>query len=248
MLEVGCVHLNAYGMPKQKAGVVLSTFEGMEVDWGTVTGAALREGSHAFQSGKKLRPIIQRYFTVLFPPRTLPAPATWPRRRRLEEIATSTWEDDTNSRPAASPSRRRPPSLPAVPSSTPIAALTLTPREETEEQRTSPQPKRRRLDRKNGKILAKDTTRPIVTLISESYAQEEFAFTGNTVHGKGTLIPDNKVIACPTDNEVMACPTDNEVMACPKIPDLAHEFATRLQFGTTFEVMEFLAGQQIKLS
>ena len=37
-------------------------------------------------------------------------------------------------------------------------------------------------------------------------------------------------------------------MACPKIPDLAHEFATRLQFGTTFEVMEFLAGQQIKLS
>ena len=29
---------------------------------------------------------------------------------------------------------------------------------------------------------------------------------------------------------------------------MAHEFAARPQFGTTFEVMEFLAGQQIKLS
>ena len=41
---------------------------------------------------------------------------------------------------------------------------------------------------------------------------------------------------------------DNVVMAYPEIPDVAHEFAARLHFGTTFEVMEFLAGQQIKLS
>ena len=41
---------------------------------------------------------------------------------------------------------------------------------------------------------------------------------------------------------------ENEVMAYPEILDVAHEFAARLQFGTTFEVMEFLAGQQIKLS
>ena len=67
-------------------------------------------------------------------------------------------------------------------------------------------------------------------LISESYAQEDVAFTGNTVHGKGTLTPDN------------------EVMAYPKIPDVVHEFAVRLQFGTTFELMKFLAGEQIKFS
>ena len=41
---------------------------------------------------------------------------------------------------------------------------------------------------------------------------------------------------------------DNEVMAYPKISDVAHEFVAWLQFGTTFEVIEFLAGQQIKLS
>ena len=37
-------------------------------------------------------------------------------------------------------------------------------------------------------------------------------------------------------------------MAYPEIPDVAHEFTARLQFGTKFEVMEFLAGQKIKLS
>ena len=97
-------------------------------------------------------------------------------------------------------------------------------------QPTSPRPKRRQLDRKNGKGLAKDTTRPVVTLISESYAQEDVALTGDTVRGKGTLIPAN------------------EVMAYTEFPNVVHEFATQLQFGTTFEVMESLPGQQIKLS
>ena len=58
LLEVGCVHVNAYGMPKQKAGVIIETFEGKAVDWGVITGPALKEGLHSYQSGKKLRPII----------------------------------------------------------------------------------------------------------------------------------------------------------------------------------------------
>ena len=75
LLEVGCGHVNGYGMPKQKAGVVLATYEGTKVDWGTVVGAALREGLHAFEDWKKLRPIIQQYLTILFPPHTLPTPS-----------------------------------------------------------------------------------------------------------------------------------------------------------------------------
>ena len=34
LLEVRCVHVNAYGMPKQKAGVIIATFEGKAEDWG----------------------------------------------------------------------------------------------------------------------------------------------------------------------------------------------------------------------
>ena len=76
--------------------------------------------------------------------------------------------------------------------------------------------------------MAKDATKLVTTLISESH--EEVVFTGDTTHGKGPLIPDN------------------EVMAYPEIPDVAHEFAARLQFGTTFELMEFLAQQQLTLT
>ena len=46
-------------MPKQKAGVMLPTYEGTDVDWGAIIGTALRDGLHAFQSGKKLKPIIK---------------------------------------------------------------------------------------------------------------------------------------------------------------------------------------------
>ena len=46
LLEVGCVHVNTYGMPKQKAGVIIETFEGKAVDWGVITGPTLREGLH----------------------------------------------------------------------------------------------------------------------------------------------------------------------------------------------------------
>ena len=60
-----------------------------------------------------------------------------------------------------------------------------------------------------------------MTLISESRSEADVTFTGDTVHVKETLI------------------SDNEVMAYPQIPDVAHEFAARLKFGTTFEVMEF---------
>ena len=107
LLEVGCAHINAYGMQKHKARVVQATYEGTNVDPGTIMGAALREGRHAFQSGKKLRPIIQQYFTILFPPHTLSAPATRPSRRQLEELTTSPWEEDNNGHPTASPPRRR---------------------------------------------------------------------------------------------------------------------------------------------
>ena len=87
-----------YGMLKQKAGVVISTYEGTDVDWGVITGMALREGLHAFQSGKNLMLIIQQYFTILFPPCTIHAPAARPGRRCLKGITTSTWNEDSSSR------------------------------------------------------------------------------------------------------------------------------------------------------
>ena len=74
LLEVSCVHVNAYRMLKQKAGIIIDTFEGRAVDWGVIMVPTLKEGMHAYQASKRLRPIIQQYLTILFPPRGLPAP------------------------------------------------------------------------------------------------------------------------------------------------------------------------------
>ena len=41
---------------------------------------------------------------------------------------------------------------------------------------------------------------------------------------------------------------ESEVLHYPDIPDTAHEFGVLLQFGTTYELMELLATQQIKVS
>ena len=41
---------------------------------------------------------------------------------------------------------------------------------------------------------------------------------------------------------------ESEVLKYPDIPDTTHEFNALLQFGTTYELMEFLAVQQIKVS
>ena len=48
LLEVGCVHVNVYGMPKQKVGIIIDTLEGRVVNWGVITGPTLREGLHAY--------------------------------------------------------------------------------------------------------------------------------------------------------------------------------------------------------
>ena len=61
----------------------------------------------------------------------------------------------------------------------------------------------------------------------EEILRSQSTLTGNTERGKGIITPDNVV------------------MAYPAMPVVAHEFATLLQFGTSFEMMEFLATQQI---
>ena len=111
-------------------------------------------------------------------------------RHQLEDLATSTWEEDNSARRSPTPpSRRRSPTTPPRQRSLTQPLNTNTPHEDEVEQHT------RRLDRKNGQGLAKDATKPVTTLISESH--EEVVFTGDTTRGKGPLIPDNEIRAYP---------------------------------------------------
>ena len=42
--------------------------------------------------------------------------------------------------------------------------------------------------------------------------------------------------------------SESEVLSYLDIQDTAHDFGAHLKFGTTYELMEFLATQQIKVS
>ena len=42
-MEVNCVHLKTYGMPKNKSGFIIATYEGDKVDWGFLVFGCLNE-------------------------------------------------------------------------------------------------------------------------------------------------------------------------------------------------------------
>ena len=43
LLEVACVNTRHYRMPKQRLGFIITRYDGSKVDWGYITGVALRE-------------------------------------------------------------------------------------------------------------------------------------------------------------------------------------------------------------
>ena len=81
--------------------------------------------------------------------------------------------------------------------------------------------KHRSLDRMDGCGLVKDMapgTKTTLELIPQPWP----ILTEQSQCGKGVLT------------------FEAEVLSYPVIPDIVHEFAALLQFGTTFELMEFL--------
>ena len=201
-------------------------------------GSTLREGLHAYQAGKKVRPIIQQYLTILFPSRGLPAPLTSkptpPSRaakRWLAELATMEWEEEPK------------PSHPVVEAMQPeeleetIETLKRTGEQEPECNHGSPRPKRRRLDRKDGRKLVKDIVAPI-----ETSAPKELTTTLEIIRDP------RPIIMAQSQRGKGVLTVESEVLKYPDIPDTAHEFNALLQFGTTYELMEFLATQHIKES
>ena len=177
-------------MPKQKADIINSTFEGNIVDWEVIIGSSLHEGLHAFQASKKLCLMIQQFFAVLLTPQALlgPSPTLGQQKRRLEVLGMTNWEEEGSTR--------------APKTAIPRNEQWTPPEEETDKQASSPKPKRRRLDRKDGRGLVIDATpqpTPAVTVetepthVFEKIPRNQSTLTGNTERGKGILTPDNVI-------------------------------------------------------
>ena len=93
------------------------------------------------------------------------------------------------------------------------------------------------MDRKDEHRLVKDTV-----VWVEHYAPTEPTSTLELIH------EPRPIITAQSQCGKGMLTAESEVLNYPDIPDTAHEFGVLLQFGTTYELMEFLATQQIKVS
>ena len=66
LLEVAFVNPKFYCMPKKRATFIIVTYEGEIFDWGLLSADALREQLYGVQEGKPMKPIFDRWLSVLF--------------------------------------------------------------------------------------------------------------------------------------------------------------------------------------
>ena len=57
----------SYCTPKNRAGFIIATYEGLKIDWGYITRVVIREQFHEVKNGKPMKSIIAQWLTVLCP-------------------------------------------------------------------------------------------------------------------------------------------------------------------------------------
>ena len=55
-------------MPKNKAGCIIATYEGVKVDWLVIVADFLRAAIQSVVEGKKVWTVVPRWLTLLAPP------------------------------------------------------------------------------------------------------------------------------------------------------------------------------------
>ena len=66
--EYGFIHPRPQVMPKNKAGFIVATYEGIRVDWPVITADSLRAAIQSIVDGKKVWTVVAQWLTLLAPP------------------------------------------------------------------------------------------------------------------------------------------------------------------------------------
>ena len=110
-------------MPQNKATIIISSYEGNNIDWGIITGKGLRAALASFQSGKKMLSVITHFLTVLYPAASLSSrralsipPPPRKQREKLTTLIQEPWEEPTPPSPPAA--AQNPTSVPPPPTKT----------------------------------------------------------------------------------------------------------------------------------
>ena len=250
LLEVAFVSPRFYCMPKKRAGFIIATYEKEDFNWPLLSGEALREQLQGVKTGKPMKQIFARWLSVLFPVQEseIPVPiqsrrppiVQAPRRHRQvphEEWTEEEWAYTDNVQeevPQSEPPRpenseNRQPTAEQEPNDPVFNQQPST------EQQAKELPQRRRVKQKANRQFHPESS-------DESAPKRQ-----RTIEKANTPVVTE---AAPTQLQQGQSSkiAIREAHGCLDIPPAAHELAAILQFGTSYELVEWLARRLTEVS
>ena len=274
LLEIGFVSPRFYCMPKKRVGFIIAAYEKEDFNWPLLSAEALREQLQGVQTGKPMKPIFGRWLSVLFPiqdsesPSQLrrPPPVQPPQRHR--QVSREEWTeeesahvenmqmefDQTEQERQPTPTHEQQ-QQPKGQQSKQQRSATVNQQQHEEEstqggtQEQDKQPKQRRFKQRANRQFRPEMNEepaskrqrtndqePVTTPDNPTQAEQPPTTSGN---------PDR-----PTQPQrgQPSKVTSQAAQGFSDIPAAAHELAAILQFGTSYELVEWLANRLTEVS
>ena len=257
LLEVGFVSPRFYCMPKKRAGFIIAAYEKEDFNWPLLSGEALREQLQGVKTGKPMKQIFGRWLSVLFPiqesetPVQSRRPPTVQAPRRHRQVAHEEWIEEESAH-ADNIQTEMPQSEPPRPENSenmqPAAEQEsddhlLNQQQSTENrQQAEKMPQRTRVKQKANRQFQPENSD------ESAPKRQRTKENSNTPVVTEVIKPGNESVSTQLQQGQSSKVAIREAHGCLDIPPAAHELAAILQFGTSYELVEWLARRLTEVS
>ena len=255
LLEVGFVSPRFYCMPKKRAGFIIAAYEKEDFNWPLLSGEALREQLQGVKTGKPMKQIFGRWLSVLFPIQESETPVQSRRPpivqapRRHRQVPHEEWTEEESAH-ADNIQTEMPQSEPPRPENSENRQPTaeqepddpLLNQQPSTEQQAKKMPQRTRFKQKANRQFQPEN--------SDESAPKRQRTTENSNTPVVTEVREPGKEGVPTQLQQGQSSkiAIREAHGCLDIPPAAHELAAILQFGTSYELVEWLARRLTEVS
>ena len=262
LLEVGFVSPRFYCMPKKRAGFIIAAYEKEDFNWPLLSAEALREQLQGVKTGKPMKQIFGRWLSVLFPiqeseaPAQLRRPPTVQAPRRHRQVAQEEWIEEESAH-ADNIQMEMDQSEPVRPEESENIQPTNEQQRQSEDHPSNQQqstedrqqkekelPQRTRVKQKANRQFRPENSDESAPKRQRTKEQE----TSNTPVVTEVTTPVNESVPTQLQKGQSSKIIIREAHGCLDIPPAAHELAAILQFGTSYELVEWLARRLTEVS
>ena len=267
LLEVGFVSPRFYCMPKKRAGFIIAAYEKEDFNWPLLSAEALREQLQGVKTGKPMKQIFGRWLSVLFPIQESEAPAqsrrppTVQAPRRHRQVAQEEWIEEESAH-ADNVQMEMDQSEPVRLGESENIQPTNEQERQSEDQPSNQQqstedrqqkekelphqeqPQRRRVKQKANRQFRPENSDESASKRQRTKEQEPSITPVNTE----VTTPVNMCVPTQLQKGQSSKITTREAHGFSDIPPAAHELAAILQFGTSYELVEWLARRLTEVS